>query len=921
MAEETVKKPQITDEVATIAKDIDIFYGWIKRLENPDPVLRSEAAGKGLKLYDEVDRDAHAGSVLQQRNLAVVGKEWEIIPAKSARKLGRPASTTQEEIVADYVSDVLENCNFDQARQEILKAVLYGFCSIEVIWNATKDGIKIKKLIAKHPRRFSFTMDRELRLITPSNMIEGEPVPDRKFVIFTYGDSDNPYGRGLGQRLWWPVWFKKNGVKFWLVFLEKFGMPTVKGKYPPGTTPEQQQKLMDAIEAIQSDTGIKIPDSMDIEFLEASRAGTVTHEQLCEYMDRQISKAVLGQTASTEGTPGKLGNEKTQGDVRQEIIEADSDLLDACLNETLIKWIVDYNFPDVSAYPKIVTYARPKPDLTAQIAIDKTAVVDIGVPIPLRYFYETYGWPVPAEGEDVAVKRQPLPRITQSKQGNAFAELDVKKNTETSRAVTAQRALDALAERKISEAVPIFENYITEIKQYLDESGTLEAARDNIVSLYDRLDSTPLARSLREALAEADDIGGQSIGPVNLAFAEASWGPGKPFQEQMDFFNAKAFTISGVGKADLVAGVKDALSTSIEKGTSMEKFRADVNALFTQHGYDKLSPWRIETIYRTNMQSSYQAARYRQMTDPAVIAARPYWRYVAVLDSHTRPAHYALNGKIFRYDHPFWQTWYPPNGFNCRCTVVNVSQTEMDREGWTVETEDPTGKLFEPVDPVTGNKLMARPLMPDQGWGEKGGSLERVYKGKAAAGEKGAVQWKEVKGQPGPVELGRPKENAILEQYWKQAPEKVQSLEALIDNGMDETAAFLTIEREYRKIMGISPNESFAVLRGPDGEIATADMTGLAHAMLNRADRRERYVAYFRSAIEAPYEILLTEYETSAGKTKFRKKYIGLYKEPKEAVVVIGEISPEGTLLWNVMNARKGTIDRQRRGVKVLYGE
>ncbi|HBJ76260.1 MAG TPA: hypothetical protein DDY86_12470, partial [Syntrophaceae bacterium] len=91
MAEEAVKKPQITDEVATIAKDIDIFYGWIKRLENPDPVLRSESTGRGLKLYDEVDRDAHAGSVLQQRNLAVVGKEWEVIPAKSARKLGRPA--------------------------------------------------------------------------------------------------------------------------------------------------------------------------------------------------------------------------------------------------------------------------------------------------------------------------------------------------------------------------------------------------------------------------------------------------------------------------------------------------------------------------------------------------------------------------------------------------------------------------------------------------------------------------------------------------------------------------------------------------------------------------------------------------------------------------------------------------------------
>jgi len=498
MAEEAVKKPQITDEVATIAKDIDIFYGWIKRLENPDPVLRSESAGRGLKLYDEVDRDAHAGSVLQQRNLAVVGKEWEIVPAKSARKLGRPASTSQEEVVADFVSEVLENCNFDQARQEILKAILYGFYSVEVIWNATNNGIKIRKLIAKHPRRFSFTMERELRLITPANMIEGEPVPDRKFVIFTYGDSDNPYGRGLGQRLWWPVWFKKNGVKFWLVFLEKFGMPTVKGKYPPGTTPEQQQKLMDAIEAIQSDTGIKIPDSMDIEFLEASRAGTVTHEQLCEYMDRQISKAVLGQTASTEGTPGKLGNEKAQGDVRQEIIEADADLLDGCLNDTLIRWIVDYNFPGVSAYPKIMTYAAAKPNLKEQSEIDKTLVVDIGLPIGTDYFYTTYGIPKPVDGEElvnVPPKAQPLGAPGAGTP--QFTEL-----------ITPQDAADVVVDGMAAQAMNVTDEiYMAPLKRLVEKAASLEELRDSIIDLYDDMSPADLGVLIARAMAVAELAG------------------------------------------------------------------------------------------------------------------------------------------------------------------------------------------------------------------------------------------------------------------------------------------------------------------------------------------------------------------------------------------------------------------------------
>lgn len=494
MAEDTAQQKPITDEIATIEKDIDIFAGWLARLENPDPVLRTEAAGKGLKLYDEVDRDPHAGSVLQQRILAVVGKEWEIIPAKTAKKLGRPASTPQEKVVADFVSEVFDNCNFDQARMEILKAILYGFYTVEIIWAAENGSIRIRKLIGKHPRRFSFTTARELRLLTPQNMIEGEALPDRKFIIFTYGDSDNPYGKGLGQKLWWPVWFKKNGIKFWLVFLEKFGMPTVKGKYPPGTPPELQKALMDAIEAIQTDTGVKIPDSMDLEFIEASRAGTVTYESLCEYMDRQVSKAVLGQTASTEGTPGKLGNEKAQEDVRQEITEADADLLDSCLNDTLIKWIVDYNFPSVTAYPKLKTYATPKPDLKQQSEIDKTLAAEIGVPIAEDYFYDTYGIPKPAEGEELV---NPPQKIGPSLTAGQFAEL--KKET--------AGVADRVATRLGEEATPLADAFIAPLKRLVERAKSLEELRDSIIDLYGDMDPADLGTLIAQAMMVAELTG------------------------------------------------------------------------------------------------------------------------------------------------------------------------------------------------------------------------------------------------------------------------------------------------------------------------------------------------------------------------------------------------------------------------------
>ena len=262
-----------------------------------------------------------------------------------------------------------------------------------------------------------------MRLITPSNMIEGEAVPDRKFIAFSYGSSDNPYGSGLGQKIYWPVWFKKNGVKFWLVFLEKYGMPTAIGKYPPGTPPDQQDALLDALDAIQNETGIKVPDTMMVELLEASRQGQATYGELCDYMDRQISKAVLGQTLTTEmgSTGGSYAASQTHNNVRHNITEADAAVLSECLNNSLVRWIVDLNFPGVTDYPKFWIRTEVEADLKALSERDRVLAKDIGLPITRRYFYETYAIDPPEEGEEVLT-----PASTPSIGGDPpqFAEAD-----------------------------------------------------------------------------------------------------------------------------------------------------------------------------------------------------------------------------------------------------------------------------------------------------------------------------------------------------------------------------------------------------------------------------------------------------------------------------------------------------------------
>ena len=543
MANEELKKNRVgfKDEIATIERDVDYFSGYLTYFPNPDSILETESNGEGIRLYDKIEKDSHAYSVLQTRYLSIVGKEWEIIPADKGKGPGRPAKNTREQQIADFVAGVFENANFDQMRSELLQAILYGYYVIEVLWDVNAEGkIVVKKFVGKHPRRFCFTTRRELRLITPEALVEGIPVPGRKFIIFQWGDSDNPYGKGLGQKLWWPAWFKKHGIKFWLIFLEKYGMPTTVGKYPAGTPKEKQDELLSAIKAIQTASAIKIPDGMLVELLEATRQGHVTYETLCEYMDKQISKAVLGQTLTSDtGNVGSLAMAQVHNVVRQDLMEADADLLDACLNETVIKWLVDYNFAGVTAYPKIVTYTAAKPDLAVRSGIDKTLAKDIRLPMAKSYFYQTYGVSEPgpndelvnpttdnsALGQDNQASLPPSPGnrafsafgsdpSAGNKAFSAFGSDPSPGNKAFSAFASAspdmaadmpasQSFLDGLTEEAVREANILFMNLAKPIQDLVMNAGSLEEIRDKVLETYEHMDADSLGNIMDQVFTLA----------------------------------------------------------------------------------------------------------------------------------------------------------------------------------------------------------------------------------------------------------------------------------------------------------------------------------------------------------------------------------------------------------------------------------
>lgn len=166
--------------------------------------------------------------------------------------------------------------------------------------------------------------------------------------------------------------------------------------------------------------------------------------------------------------------------------------------------------------------------------------------------------------------------------------------------------------------------------------------------------------------------------------------------------NVKAFTVAKVAKADILQDIRSQVEKVLASGDTFETFKKNLTPTLQAKGWwgkkvVKLpaelggretvqlgSPWRLETIYRTNLQTAYMAGRYKQQWADRFI--EPFWQFVSVLDSKTRPAHAALNGKVFKATDPFWETHYPPLGFNCRCRVRGLSKADMDEQGLTLDT-------------------------------------------------------------------------------------------------------------------------------------------------------------------------------------------------------------------------------------------
>lgn len=415
------------------------------------------------ELYEEMEeKDPHLFSQLQTRKNAVTGCDYEIIPFDQEED--------RDKEISEFVSQELESIEaFEDVMMDLLDAIGKGIAMSEIIWRYQSGKVTVAEIKHRHQKRFYWDNDDNFKLITkehPSGLL----VPDNKFIIHKYkARSGHPARAGVLRVVAWMYLFKNYDVKDWVSFCEVFGMPLRLGKYNPSASDADKRALMEALIQIGTDAAGIIPDGTEIEFKEAAKVSSLNiYESLARYCDEQMSKAILGQTLTSDSGGGSYAQSKTHNEVRHDLTVADCKALAATLRQDLIKPLVYFNFGEDRRIPYIRFDCEEAGNLEQTANIYKTLVCDINMPIPLSHLYKKFSIPKPEAGEAVAAPSRPT---MQPFKEELVLKAAVNKNTET------QRDIDRLSDAAIKQSSGVFQKMFQPVIRLLAESDSLEDVR------------------------------------------------------------------------------------------------------------------------------------------------------------------------------------------------------------------------------------------------------------------------------------------------------------------------------------------------------------------------------------------------------------------------------------------------------------
>ncbi len=354
-----------------------------------------------MELFEEMEeKDPHLFSQLQTRKNAIVGLDWEVIAYSEDEK---------DKQIAEFVKDVIKNIkDFDKSLLDLLDAIGKGISFLEINWTLDKGFLKVKNLSYIHPKHIFWECD-DLKIITKNNLtgVSVQDIEENKFIVHKYkARSGHESKAGLLRVVAWMYLFKNYTLKDWITFIEKYGMPILLGEYDESSSEADKDALTDALINIGTDSAGIISKTTKINVIDnEKRSSADIFEKMARFCDEQVSKAILGQTLTSD-SGGSYAQSKTHNEVRRDLTSADCKALANTLKEYLIKPIVTLNFGEECNIPDFVFDFEEAEDLLKTVEVYSKLKNELGLIIDTEHLYEKFKIPKPEFYEDVKILKE-----------------------------------------------------------------------------------------------------------------------------------------------------------------------------------------------------------------------------------------------------------------------------------------------------------------------------------------------------------------------------------------------------------------------------------------------------------------------------------------------------------------------------------
>jgi phage gp29-like protein len=346
-----------------------------------------------LQLAEDMEeRDLHYAAVLGVRKRALSGIRPVVEP---------PDGDPPDDRVMDAVRALARAPAFRRLVSDLLDGLAKGYSVVEIMWEERGGMWTPAEYRHRNPAWFTFDkISRTTLRLAEDASIDGAEMPPAKFIRHVPQlKTGSPVRGGLARLAAWGFLFKSFSLKSWAQFVDVYGMPLRVGKYHPGATADERRSLLRAVTQIASDAGAVIPESMAIEFIETRGVGEAPFEALGRYCDEQLSKAILGQTMTSDN-----GSSRAQADVhnkiRLELLEDDAEQLAATVNRDLIAWFVALNFGADAPRPAVAfPVQKPEDVLAMSQALER--LVPLGLKVRQNEVRERLGFSAPEPDDEV----------------------------------------------------------------------------------------------------------------------------------------------------------------------------------------------------------------------------------------------------------------------------------------------------------------------------------------------------------------------------------------------------------------------------------------------------------------------------------------------------------------------------------------